>query len=63
MSGPASFFLLAVSIFTVSDLLSDPVLYVAPVASDLGVEMQSPLQSSNSWTTSSSLYPSLTVHT
>ena len=63
MSGLASYFLLAASVFARSDRLSDPVPYIAPVANDFGMEMRSPLQNSDSWTTSSSLLPSLTVHT
>jgi len=59
MSGPASFFLLAVSVFALSDLLSDPVPYISPVASDFGVVMRSLLQSSNLLTTSSRSYSSL----
>ena len=53
----------AVSVFALSDLFSDLVPYSASVAKDLEVEIRSPLQSSNSCTTASSLLPSLTVHT
>jgi len=47
MSSPASLLILAVSGFALSERLSDPVPYIASVASDFGVEMQSPLQSLN----------------
>ena len=48
VSGPASFFLLAVSVFACSERLSDLVPYIAPVAKDFGIEMRRPLQNSNS---------------
>jgi len=63
MCGPASLFLLAVSVFACSDRLSDPVPYIAPVAKDFGIEMRIPLQNSTLWITSSNLLVSLTVHT
>ena len=63
MSGPASLFLFAASAFAPSCLLAVPVLYMAPVAKDFGIEIRSPLQNSNSCITSSSLFASLTVHT
>ena len=63
MSGLASYFLLAASVFARSDRLSDPVPYIAPVAKDFGIEIRRPLQNSNSWITSSNLLASLVVHT
>jgi len=38
ISGSASFFLLAVSVFAQSDRLYDLVPYIAPVAKDFGIE-------------------------
>ena len=64
ISGPASLFLLAVSVFARSHCPSDPVPYIAPpVPKDFGIEMQRPLQNSKLWITSSNLLASLTVHT
>ena len=63
MSGPASLFLFAASAFAPSCLLAVPVLYMAPVAKDFGIEIRSPLQYSNSCITARILFVSLTVHT
>ena len=63
MSGPASLFLFAASAFALSCLLVVPVPYMAPVATDFGIEIRSPLQDSNSCITSNILFPSLTVLT
>jgi len=40
MSGHAYLLLSTVSVFALSDRLADPVPYIAPVASDFGVEMR-----------------------
>ena len=63
MSGPASRFLFATSAFTLSCRLVVPDPYMAPVATDFGMEIRSPLQDSNSCITSSNLFPSRTVPT
>ena len=63
MSGPASLFLFTASAFASACLRIVPVPYMAPVTTDFGIEIRSPLQDSNSWITSSNLLPSLTVLT
>jgi len=63
MSGPASLFLFAASAFAPSCLLVVLVPYMAPVATDFGIEIRSPLQDSNSCIASNILFPSLTVLT
>ena len=62
MSGPASLFLFAASVFTLSCLLAVPVPYMAPVAKNFGIQILSPPQNSNSLITSSNLFASRTVH-
>ena len=63
ISGPASRFLFDTSAFTLSRRLVVPDPYMAPVTTDFGMEIRSPLQDSNSCITSSNLFPSRIVPT